>query len=238
MRGATDHQVEDGAEVPARHSYPSLAEKAHHTMALNTYNLSRIRGVIDESSLERAGGHQIDWSTVTAGADGEKRVVGLAVMGRRVSGQLVPRSFALTLTSVVVATNVATATLVDHGLAVGDQIYIAGANLAYANGLKTVVSVPDADTFTFAATGANATATGTITASFQAVGLIETNAAQNAGSHALSGYSLLVGGVFYENLCPDAAGDPKVIPAQYKSELVASGCSIKFGPAYADSRAS
>ena len=94
-----------------------------------------------------------------------------------------------------------------------------------------------ADTFTYVATGSNATATGTITASFQAVGMLETNAAQNAASHALSGYSLLVGGVFYENLCPDAAGDPKVIPAQYKSELVANGCSIKFAFPYADSRA-
>lgn len=206
-------------------------------MGLTNYALSRVRGVADESSLERAGGHQIDWTTVTAGADGEKRITGLAVMGRRVSGKLVPRSYALTLTSVVVASNVATATLVGHGLAVGDQISVAGADLAYVNGLKTVATVADADTFTFAAVGSNASATGTITASFQAVGLIETNAAQNAASHALSGYSLLVGGVFYENLMPDAAGDPKVIPAQYKSELAASGCSIKFASPYADNRA-
>lgn len=206
-------------------------------MSLTTYVLSRVRGVADESSLERAGGHQIDWAAVTAGADGEKRVTGLTVMGRRVNGKLVPRSYALTLTSVVVASNVATATLEDHGLAVGDKIYVSGASLAYANGLKTVATVADADTFTFEATGSNATATGTITASFQAVGLIETNAAQNAASHALSGYSLLVGGVFYENLLPDAAGDPKVVPAQYKSELAASGCSIKFAFPYADNRA-
>jgi hypothetical protein len=207
-------------------------------MGLTTYALSRVRGVADESSLERAGGHQIDWTAITADADGEKRVTGLTVMGRRASGLLVPRAIAKTLTSVVVASNVATATLVAHGYAVGDKLYISGGSLAYANGLVTVASVPTADTFTYVATGANATATGTITANFQAVGLLETNAAQNAGSHALTGYSLLVGGVFYENLCPDAAGSPKVIPAQYKTELVASGCSIKFAPAYADSRAS
>ena len=206
-------------------------------MSLTTYVLSRVRGVADESSLERAGGHQIDWAAVTAGADGEKRVTGLAVMGRRVSGKLVPRSYSVTLTSVVVAANVATATLAAHGFAVGDKLYISGGSLAYANGSITVASVPTADTFTYVATGSNATATGTITASFQAVGMLETNAAQNAASHALSGYSLLVGGVFYENLCPDAAGDPKVIPAQYKSELVANGCSIKFAFPYADSRA-
>jgi hypothetical protein len=159
------------------------------------------------------------------------------VMGRRANGKLVRRGYALTLTGVVVASNVATATLAAHGLAVGDKIYVAGANLAYVNGLKTVATVADADTFTFEATGSNATATGTITASFQAVGILETNAAQNAGSHALTGYSLIVGGVLYENLCPDATGTPKAIPAQYKTELAANGCSLKFAPAYSDSRA-
>lgn len=206
-------------------------------MGLTTYALSRVRGVADESSIERAGGHLIDWSLITAEADGEKRVKGLTVMGRKVDGKLVPRSVAKTLTSVVVSSNVATVTLVGHGFAVGDQIYVSGANLSYVNGLKTVATVADADTFTFAATGSNASATGTITAAYQAVGLLETNAAQNAGSHALSGYSLIVGGVFYENLLPDAAGTPKVLPTQYKTELATSGCSIKFAPAYADSRA-
>ncbi|HMQ29151.1 MAG TPA: hypothetical protein PKD53_00420, partial [Chloroflexaceae bacterium] len=129
-------------------------------MSLTTYVLSRVRGVADESSLERAGGHQIDWAAVTAGADGEKRVTGLAVMGRRVSGKLVPRSYSVTLTSVVVAANVATATLAAHGFAVGDKLYISGGSLAYANGSITVASVPTADTFTYVATGSNATATG------------------------------------------------------------------------------
>jgi hypothetical protein len=45
-----------------------------------------------------------------------------------------------------------------------------------------------------------------------------------------------IGGL-YENLLPDATGTPKVLPAQYKTELTAAGCTFKFHQ-YADSRAS
>lgn len=205
-------------------------------MGLITYRPSRVRGVVDESSIERAGGHLVDWASVTAGSDGAKRLTGLQVVSRRADGKLQPRSHAVTLTSVVVASNVATATLVNHGFSIGEQITISGANLAYANGTVTIASVPDADTFTYAATGANATATGTIVASRVAVGLIETNAAQDAREHALTGYSLIVGGVLYETLLPDATGSPKKLPAQYVTELKAAGCTFKLVP-YVDSRA-
>ena len=94
------------------------------------------------------------------------RVIQGTVMSRKASGKLTPRSTSITLTSVVVASNVATATKTNHGYSVGDQVYVAGSNLSYANGLKTVASVPDANTFTYAATGSNATATGTITGTY------------------------------------------------------------------------
>ncbi len=66
---------------------------------------------------------------------------------------------------------VATVTAVAHGLAVGDEAYIDGANEVLYNGLQTVQTVPDADTFTFTVEGTPATpATGTITfASVQGV---------------------------------------------------------------------
>ena len=51
-------------------------------MALTSYDLSRARPVVDESSLERSPGAQIDWADITAGADGVKRVLDeLAQMG-------------------------------------------------------------------------------------------------------------------------------------------------------------
>ena len=43
-------------------------------MPLTSYPLSRARAIVDESSLERNNGAQIDWPSITADADGAKRV--------------------------------------------------------------------------------------------------------------------------------------------------------------------
>ena len=206
-------------------------------MALTSYSLSRVRAVVDESSLERVMGAQIDWASITADADGAKRVKAGTVVSRKADGMVQPRSFTLTLTSVVVASNVATATKNGHGYSVGEQLFISGANLSYVNGLKTIASVPDANTFTFDATGANATATGTIVASRVATEILETDATDTNLAESYTGYGSLVGGVLYENLLPDAAGTPKVLPTQYKTELKNANASFKFVQ-YADTRAS
>jgi hypothetical protein len=203
-------------------------------MALTTTKLTRLRPYADESSLERAGGHQINWAAVTA-VNGVKSLKAGTVVGKK-AGKAQPCATSVTLTSVAVATNVATATLNGHGFTAGDIVTIAGANLAYANGVKTIATVPDADTFTYAATGSDATATGTITARVAAQAILETDANESAGVESLSGYSLLVGGVVLENLLPDATGGPpKALPAAYKSELTSAGCTFKY-VTYADSR--
>lgn len=206
-------------------------------MSLTSYSLTRVRPVLDESSLERTTGVQIDWASITADADGAKRVKAGAVMSRMASGKVQPRSYALTLTSVVVASNVATATKASHGFSVGEQLYISGGSLAYANGLITIASVPTANTFTYTATGSDATATGTIVASRVATEILDTDATDINSGESYSGYGSLVGGVLYANLLPDATGTPKVLPAQYVTELKNAGCTFKFGQ-YADSRAS
>lgn len=60
--------------------------------------------------------------------------------------------------------SVATVTLASHGLAVGDETLIAGADQLAYNGLQTVESVPTSGTFTFTVEGTPTTpATGTIT---------------------------------------------------------------------------
>lgn len=206
-------------------------------MALTTSYLSRVRPVVDESSLERTPGAQIDWSVITADSDGAKRLKAGTIVSRMASGKVQPRSYTLTLTSVVVASNVATATKASHGYSVGEQLYISGASLSYANGLITIVSVPDADTFTYAAVGSNATATGTIVASRVATEILETDATDLNYSESYSGYSTLLAGVLYESLLPNATGTPKVLPSQYKTELKNAGCTFKFVQ-YADTRAS
>ena len=70
----------------------------------------------------------------------------------------------ITLESVSVSSNTATATKTAHGLSVDFDTVIAGADLVYVNGTKKVRTVPDADHFTFDAAGADGTASGTITA--------------------------------------------------------------------------
>lgn len=202
-------------------------------MGLTTTSLTRIRPYADESSLERAGGRLINWAAVTA-VNGVKSLKAGLAMGRK-AGKIQPCATAVTLTSVVVTSNVATATLVGHGFAAGDVIVVAGANIAYANGIKTIATVPDADTFTYEATGSNATATGTITARVAAQGLLETDATEGANAESLTGYSMLVGGVVFDNLLPDATGTPKVFPAAYKTELTTAGATFKF-VTYADNR--
>lgn len=70
------------------------------------------------------------------------------------------------VTSIVSGNNVAAVTVFAHGLAVGDETLIAGADQDAYNGLQTVESVVSANVFTFTVEGNPVTpATGTITAS-------------------------------------------------------------------------
>jgi hypothetical protein len=211
-------------------------------MGRTTYYPSRPAFVVDPQSLVRNSGRQINWDKVPTSyknSDGKKVIAAGTVLGLTVAGQGVPRAATQTLTSVVVASNVATATLTAHGYAVGDKLTIAGANLAYANGTIVVVSVPTANTFTYAAVGSDATATGTITAAYTAQCILETDAVEDQASDSKSGYGCLVGGMLYENRLADATGTPKVLPSAYKSELQTAGVGTGFGfEQFSDSRAS
>lgn len=68
--------------------------------------------------------------------------------------------------------------------------------------------------------------------------VLETNAIEDEPSAAASGHGVMVGGVVFQNLMPDATGGPpKVLPAAMKTELAAAGCTFKY-ETYEDSRAS
>ncbi|HEU4327446.1 MAG TPA: hypothetical protein VFS21_30185 [Roseiflexaceae bacterium] len=207
-------------------------------MGLTTYTPTRLRAVVDETSIERLGGANIDWASVTADSEGKKTILAGTVMSAKANGQLQPRSYTVTPSAVAVASNVATATLTAHGFSVGETVYISGAGTSYVNGLKTIASVPNANSFTFTATGADVgSVSGTILVSRTATCILETNARQDSAAIGYNGYSQIAGGVLYENLLPDATGTPKKLPAQYKTELASAGCTFKF-TSYADSRAS
>lgn len=61
------------------------------------------------------------------------------------------------------------------------------------------------------------------------IGLLRTDAVYGDKTEALSGYGLVVGGVVYENLLPDATGSPAVLPSAYKTELQTAGVGTGFG---------
>jgi len=204
----------------------------------NTTRVSQNGAVVDPQSVVLNSGRQVDWAKVSTSfqnSEGNKAIPALKVVSETLDGKIVPRATTTTLTSVVVSSNVATATKVAHGFEVGEVLRIAGANLSYVNGLKEIATVADADTFTFTATGANATATGTILAVRKANALLATQAIENNTSDAVSGYGCIVGGVFYENLLPDAAGDPAVLSADIKEELALTGTGFAFEQ-YGDTR--
>jgi hypothetical protein len=213
-------------------------------MGRTTTNTTRPAFVADPGSIDRNTGRQVDWTNVPTtfkNADGNKVILAGTVMSGEVNsdgigdaGKMVPRSATTTVT-VAVSSNVATATATAHPFKVGDTVYITGANLAYVNGEKTVASVPTANTFTFAAVGADASATGTITTAWRVCGILETNATENSMTDSLSGYGVIVGGVLFQNLLPDSTGTPKVLPAQYKTELDELGPGF-YWSTYQDSR--
>lgn len=69
-----------------------------------------------------------------------------------------------------------------------------------------------------------------------ATGILETNAVENDLNAALTGYGVMLGGVLYENLLPDATGAPKVLATAVKTELNAAGTGFSFEQ-YSDTRA-
>ena len=69
-----------------------------------------------------------------------------------------------------------------------------------------------------------------------AIGLLESDAIELDRSAALTGYGVIVGGVIYENLLPDATGGPpKTIAAGIKTELAAAGTGFAW-EVYQDTR--
>lgn len=68
--------------------------------------------------------------------------------------------------------------------------------------------------------------------------IAETEMDEANRNHALSGYGMLVGGHLYENLLPDSAGNPKVLPAAFKAELDVTGRALFLYSQYQDNRGS
>lgn len=92
----------------------------------------------------------------------------------------------VSITSLTRSGTTATATANNHGFAVGRRVFVSGANEADYNGLVTIDTVPDANTFTYTVSGSPATpATGTIVA--DPATAVETEAVETGNISALTG---------------------------------------------------
>jgi len=69
-----------------------------------------------------------------------------------------------------------------------------------------------------------------------ALGLLISEANEDDPAEALTGYGILVGGVIFDNLLPDATGSPLSIGSTKKTALSTAGCTFKW-EMYVDSRA-
>lgn len=211
-------------------------------MGRTNYSPTRARFVADEGSLDRNNGRQIDWALV-----GEDR--------RQTPGQIVTAgatSLAATTLNVTALTRaLPSGTVLDFGT---DEFAVTTAAAAAGATTVPVRAIPMAleggEIAVVAGSGAKFLPAGTVIGTLlgngkasprivttnPATGILETNATDEVKSpDALTGYGVIVGGVIYENLLPEATGTPKVLATAVKTELAAAGTGFSFQQ-YSDSR--
>lgn len=214
-------------------------------MTRTTFQPGRPGFIVDPQSIDRVSGRQIDWSLV-----GENY--------RRTPGQIVvvaPAGAAASATSIPVlalARALPSGTVLDFG---GLKYARTTANAVAGATAITVAAIPTAlvslDQAVVAGTGAKFLPAGTVVGTLlgagkasprivttnPAVGILETNATDDPNApDSYSGYGVIVGGVIFENLLPEASGGPpKVLASAVKTELAAAGMGWVW-QAYSDSR--
>jgi hypothetical protein len=223
----------------------ALAASLGAIMGRTTYQPGRSGFILDAQSADRLTGRQINWALV-----GEDR--------RQTPGQIVvvgAAGAAISATSVPVialARALNSGTVLDFG---GGKFARVTANAAAGATAITVAAIPtalvSADQAVVAGSGAKFLPAGTVVGTLldgpgkasprilttnPAIGILETNATDDPkSSDSSTGYGILVGGVIFENLLPEASGSPKVLASAVKTELAAAGTGFAFQQ-YADSR--
>ena len=197
--------------------------------------------VADPASIRKSTGAQIAWDQVSTSHNndaGKKALPAGTVVSKRRDGKVVPRGDKPIAISAAAdnGSGLITVTATAHGLTTGDVVVVEGANEARFNGIFSV-TVVNVNSFTYTITSGSsaASATGTLTASYRAYGVLVSSARQDAPEHAMSGYGVYIGGHFYENCLPDSTGTPQVLPAGWKDELAQASGTFTF-EMYEDSR--
>lgn len=213
-------------------------------MGRTTHYIGNLPFVVDPNSITLNSGRQIDWDNVPDSYRQGAFSVVVDTAGAAIDDVAVP---VVALTGAIDA---------------GTNLYFGGAKklarvtaaAAVGDTSLTVEALPTAlvstDTAVVGGSGAKLITAGLCVAqmasgkvvpradipgSETAIGFLATNAIEGDNSQALSGFGVIVGGVLYENLLPDAvAGN---LPAGYITELIASKVSTGFAfEDYGDNR--
>lgn len=213
-------------------------------MPRTTSTISRIPFVVDPVSLDRNSGRQIDWANVADSTRPGAFTVTVGTGGAALAATTVP------VTALPGA--LPNGVTLDFGGAKFARLTAAaaaGATSLTVAALPTALVAGDVAVYTGAATGTKRLVAGTVVGSLlgagkvsprvattnPAIGILETTATEDDSFAALTGYGVLVGGVFYENLLPDATGNPATLAAAVKTELTNAGTGFAF-EAYSDTR--
>lgn len=204
--------------------------------ARTTTDVSRPPFVVDHSSTIRDTGRQIDWDAlderyqynsfaVVADGVSAQGATALTVeaLERAIPAGTVLRFLGATEYARTTAAAAAGATSIDvealvNAVEDGDIAYTGG------SGGKFVPAGTVMDLLASGKIVPSAMASGGVTA----YGVLVTNADEDSRTDALTGYGVFLGGLFYENLLPEASGSPAVIDSNWKTELLARGSAWQF----------
>lgn len=199
-------------------------------MTRATYFVTRPPFVVDPASINRNGGRQIDWDTVpdtyrqgavavtasTTADSGATAIVVTAITAAIPKGHVLyfgqAGEFArLSAAAAAGTTSIpvdATGTTIESG----DSAIYPGSGKKFIPAGKAMVEL----------TSGKIVPRSDRPGSETCRGFLETNAIQDEVSAALTGYGMIIGGVIYENLLPDATAGATTgtLPDAYKTELV------------------
>lgn len=191
--------------------------------------------VVDANSVVRNSGRQIDWAnvpdkyrmgavavTLTAAANAAATaLVFTALTGEIPAGSLLyfgeASEFARLAAKAAAGTTTVTVDALGTTIESGDVAYYGGTGAKSIPAGKVMVELTSGKLATRSDRPGSETA----------VGLLATNAFENSPSDALSGYGVIIGGVIYENLLPDATAGATTgsLTTAYKTEMMGSTSS-------------
>lgn len=216
-------------------------------MGYTTSIISRLPFVADPSSIDRNSGRQIDWDAIPDSSRETAQTTFTVTMDASALAA------ATSLTVVALPAFLPSGTVLDFGT---NKYARTTANAEAGATSLAVAAIPTAlagtETATVVSTaysGPKLLSAGTVVGDLAgggklrprvvttnpAIGILEVTAREDDPAAALTGYGVLIGGHFYENLLPDASGSPKVLATAIKTELNANGTGVSFEQ-YGDNR--